>query len=166
MPQVGRKKFGYNPPGRLAARREARRTGRPIRESGGSRGQNTAFRPGPDMLPQGPQNVGRRSPLRPRPRPRPNPTSIYRRRRPRPDIWTGTIGPGEHLTSQPYDIRGPHSGNPLSPYGQGIQPDPHGYSPKPGGPITPVGGRKRGSGGSRRMSTPGMGRVLKGRNRR
>ena len=43
MPQVGRKKFGYNPSGMLAARRESRRTGRPVNNQNyGNRG----LRPG------------------------------------------------------------------------------------------------------------------------
>jgi hypothetical protein len=98
MPKVGTKQFGYNPSGRLAAQRESRRTGRPLRESGGSRGQNTAFRSGPNMLPQGPQSLGRRSSLRPRPRPGMPP-------RPRPGIGNqGVMGgsrPGVGMRGRP-----------------------------------------------------------------
>jgi|10_taG_2_1085330.scaffolds.fasta_scaffold20985_2 hypothetical protein len=39
MPTVGKKKFNYSPIGRVAAQKESRRTGQPVQNSSGYRGQ-------------------------------------------------------------------------------------------------------------------------------
>jgi len=162
-----------------------RKINRPLRGNmnrplgNGYRGQNTPFRPGPDMLPQGPQS-SRSGPLRPRPGSGMPP-------RPRPGIGNqGVRGPFSP-TPKPRPTPLPQR-HPLSPIGPGYVPGPQllpgvlpgnpgfiGPGNVPGGlkkkgydePIPvpdPIGkgkrgylgGRKRGSGGSRRMSTPGL----------
>jgi len=61
MPRVGNKKFGYDPVGRLAAQKESRRTGIPMQNTNGYRGQNMGRKPFPITGPRRPgqlQNPG------------------------------------------------------------------------------------------------------------
>jgi hypothetical protein len=61
MPRVGNKEFGYDLAGKLAAQKESRRTGRPLQNRGGYRGQPRTRKPFPITGPRRPgqlQNPG------------------------------------------------------------------------------------------------------------
>ena len=143
MPQVGRKKFGYDPAGMLEAQRESRRTGRPLRNTGqptGNRGMN--------RMPRAPRSL---QPMSRRPMQSPG----------RPVMPPRRPMPGQSMAGNQGNNMGGQSSLPLQ---LGLNRNLGTNRPNN---QTSVNNRPTGtgSGGPRNMRNPGIGYVLTGRNR-